>query len=55
VRGDWNGDGVDTIGIYLASTGTWFLRNTNSPGAADLVFGYGPANAVPLTGNWDGQ
>ena len=54
VTGDWNGDGVETVGIYIASSAAWFLRNANSSGGADLVFTYGPANVTPLTGDWDG-
>ena len=49
--------GSDTPGIYLGSSGSWFLRNSNSPGAADLVFGYGPSTVtwLPLEGDWDGD
>lgn len=49
--------GKDTAGIYVQATASWFLRNDNSPGAADLVFGYGPAGVgwLPLRGDWDGN
>ncbi len=49
--------GTDTAGVFVSSTGSWFLRNANSPGAADLVFGYGPAGLgwLPLEGDWDGN
>jgi hypothetical protein len=49
--------GSDTAGVYVASSGAWFLRNSNTPGPADAVFGYGPAGAglVPLDGDWDGD
>ncbi|MBK6426742.1 MAG: FG-GAP repeat protein [Blastocatellia bacterium] len=49
--------GSDTVGVYVPSTGSWFLRNDNSPGAADLVFGYGPPGIgwLPLKGDWDGN
>ncbi len=49
--------GTDTAGNYVPATGSWFLRNANSPGAADLVFGYGPANLgwISLRGDWDGN
>ena len=39
--GDWNGDGIDTIGFYDPATSTFYLRNTNDAGYADLTFGYG--------------
>ncbi|MBK6316937.1 MAG: hypothetical protein IPF53_22275 [Blastocatellia bacterium] len=41
------------MGIYAPSTGTFFLKNTNSPGGADLAFSYGPSNATPLAGDWN--
>ena len=43
-----------SVGAYVPSTGAWFLRNTNAPGGADVVFSYGPTNVTPLVGNWDG-
>jgi hypothetical protein len=47
----------DSIGLYAPDTGTWFLRNTNAAGNADLVFGFGAGGLglVPLTGDWDGD
>jgi len=39
VTGDWDNDGVDTIGVYR--NGTFYLRNSNTVGFADLVFGLG--------------
>ena len=52
-------EGVDlaTIGIFTPTTGTFALRNTNTPGAANLFFGFGSANPnlIPLAGDWDGN
>lgn len=47
----------DTPGIYIPSSGAFFLRNSNSPGAAVSVFTFGPATAgyVPVAGDWDGN
>ncbi len=47
--------GADSIGIYVTASGAWFLRNTNGPGPADIVYGYGPTGLgwVPLLGDWD--
>jgi hypothetical protein len=47
----------DTAGVYLPGTGTWFLRDSNSPGAADRAFSYGPNGLAwtPLAGDWDGD
>jgi uncharacterized repeat protein (TIGR01451 family) len=49
--------GLDTVGIYIPSTGAWFLRNANGPGGADLVFSYGPAGLgwIALRGDWNGD
>jgi hypothetical protein len=47
--------GRQTVGLYLASSGTFFLRNANSPGPADSVFSFGPGGgvALPVVGDWD--
>ncbi len=48
--------GTDTIGLYVVNTNTFFLRNTNSNGPADLAFGFGSgAEPVPIRGDWDGN
>jgi hypothetical protein len=49
--------GDDTPGVDVAGTGAWFLRNANTAGAADLVFGYGPQGVawVALEGDWNGD
>jgi lysyl endopeptidase len=51
IMGDWNNDGMDTIGIYR--NGTFYLRNSNSIGFADLVFALGINGDLPIAGNWD--
>lgn len=56
VIGDWNGDGVDTVGIFRE--GQFFLRNSNTAGFADLpivvIAGTQPGD-LPLAGDWDGD
>lgn len=49
--------GFETIGLYLADSGAWFLRNSNTPGVADVVFTFGPGGTdyVALSGDWDGD
>ncbi len=49
--------GSDTVGIYVPSSGAWFLRNTNASGGADVVFtfGAGGGGLVPIRGDWDGD
>jgi hypothetical protein len=51
VVGDWDSDGVDTIGVYRS--GRWHLRNSNSSGFADLDVTYGASTAAPVVGDWD--
>src|SRR5204862_6438243 len=53
VVGDWNGDGNDTVGVFR--NGAYYLRNSNSSGAADLAFGYGDPGDQPLSGDWNGD
>lgn len=57
VVGDWDGNGTDTIGLYHQPTGTFFLKNSDTAGAADLTFSYGVGGSgwLPLTGDWDGD
>ncbi len=53
VVGDWDGDGVDTLGIVRA--GVWHLNN-QFDGSADATFGYGNATGdIPVVGDWDGD
>ncbi len=50
---DWNGDGIDTPGLYRRSDGYMYLRNTNDLGVADLEFFYGIPEDIPVCGDWD--
>ncbi|MCC6743731.1 MAG: DUF4394 domain-containing protein [Acidobacteria bacterium] len=46
--------GADTVGTYVAGTGAWFLRNSNSAGPADISFLYGPGGTVrPVVGDYN--
>lgn len=53
ICGDWDGDGVDTVGIF--SGGNWYLRNSNTQGTADTAFTFGASDGRPVVGNWDGS
>lgn len=50
--GDWDADGVDSIGVYRPSTGDVYLRNSLSSGLPDIMFNYGIAQDIPLAGVW---
>lgn len=53
LNGDWNGDGINSIGIRRNEV--FHLRNSNSAGFADLVFAYGIPGDLPVVGDWDGD
>ncbi len=59
LAGDFNGDGVWTIGVVREdSTGhmLWLLNNTQHANTPQVQFVYGNANTdVPLIGDWDGN
>jgi len=48
-------NGTDTIGVYFPGARTFYLRNNNSQGLADMTIQYGPAGAKPLVGDWNGD
>ncbi|MEN1678763.1 MAG: SdrD B-like domain-containing protein [Planctomycetota bacterium] len=55
VSGDWDGDGDDEIGVYIA--GLWYL-DLNGNGRwddGDLWARLGTENDLPVTGDWDGD
>jgi len=47
VPGDWDADGTGTAGVKTGTT--WTLRNSNTPGPAEITFNFGGANDLPLT------
>jgi PKD repeat protein len=57
IAGDWDGDGVDSIGRYDPITSTFRLRNANSSGPADMTFVFGTPGAgwLPVAGDWNGD
>ncbi len=53
LTGDWNGDGTKTPGSYQG--GTFLLRNSDTPGAADISFSFGDPRGFPVAGDFDGD
>lgn len=49
-------DRIATAGVYNPAAGVFYLRNSNTSGAADVTFGYGPGGLgwFPLSGHWTG-
>jgi hypothetical protein len=48
---------MSTIGLYIPGTSTYYLRNSNDSGYADLTFMYGVAGNgwKTIAGDWDGD
>lgn len=56
ITGDWDGDGVSTIGLFRPSTGQFFLHNRiESTGSPDITFNFGQAGDLPIAGDWNGD
>lgn len=53
--GDWDGNDIDTMGLYRESAGFLFLRNTNDQGIADIQIYYGNPKDLPIAGDWNGD
>jgi N-acetylmuramoyl-L-alanine amidase len=53
IVGDWDGDGVDTVGNF--ENGAWGLRNSHTRGAPDVSVLYGAPGYRPVVGDWDGN
>ena len=51
--GDWDGNGTYTAGGVRGKT--WYLRNSNNSGAANVTFAYGSASDIVVAGDWDGN
>ncbi len=50
VAGDWNGDGSESPGVYRQTALSFFLRFTNTQGAADAVSTWGAFDWLPVAG-----
>lgn len=53
--GDFDGDGVDTLGLYRESNGFVYFSNSHSLGPAERSFFYGDPGDRIVAGDWTGQ
>ena len=53
--GDFDGDGIDTIGLFRPSNGVFYLKNTHTEGPADVEFAFGASGDLPISGDWTDQ
>jgi protocatechuate 3,4-dioxygenase beta subunit len=55
IAGDWNGDGIDNIGIFRE--GVWYLDSDGDGRYTknDARFTYGQKDDLPVVGDWDGD
>ncbi len=51
--GDFDGDGIDTVGLHRESTGLVYFRNAHSAGVADASFVFGDPGDRILAGDWN--
>lgn len=57
IVGDWDGNGKTSIGMYDPAQSVFYLRNSNTDGAADITIAFGAPGAgwIPIAGKWNGQ
>ncbi len=53
--GDFDGDGVDTVGLHREATGFAYFRNSHTQGVADREFFYGDPGDQIRAGDWTGD
>jgi hypothetical protein len=56
VAGDWNADGIDSVGVFRPSVGQFFLTDDNVLNATiDQTFNFGTNGDLPVAGDWNGN
>ena len=53
--GDFDGDGVETVGLHRESTGLVYFRNSHTQGVADSAFIFGDPGDRLVAGDWNGD
>lgn len=46
---------IDTVGIFRSSNATFYLRNSNTTGPADITRTFGASTSLPVAGDWNGD
>ena len=52
--GDFDGDGIDTVGLHRETTGLVYFRNSNATGIAQSQFIFGDPGDQIVAGDWIG-
>jgi hypothetical protein len=57
IVGDWDGDGVDTVGLYDPENAVFYLKRSFVTAHDELVVAFGPNGEdwIPVAGDWDGD
>ena len=56
VVGDWNGDGVDDVGVFRSPKNTFLLDAPSADGGQAIrSVNFGTARHLPVIGDWDGS
>ncbi|NNC90943.1 MAG: CHRD domain-containing protein [Acidimicrobiia bacterium] len=53
--GDWDGDGVDTPGLYRPANGFAYISNRREFGIAERTWFIGIPGDIPIVGDWNGD
>jgi hypothetical protein len=53
--GDWDGDGIETVGLRRPSDGFVYMTNRHAGGVAEVSYFYGDPGDIPFAGDWDGD
>ncbi len=53
--GDFDGDGLDSVGLHRATTGLVYFRNSHTQGIADATFVFGDPGDRFVAGDWTGD
>ena len=54
VTGDFDGDGIDTVGVFRPANGV-FILSDRTDGSPTTIFFFGQPGDLPIAGDWDGD